>query len=125
MRADPNACVTTSRHVRATAEGELGLTLSGPAGARGTVTLKTQRRVASRWLERGRPRMLTLARSPFALPAGGRTRVILRLSPEHLALLRRMGSMRAVARVTTAESRAAKAVSIHAPARRTSRSTPA
>ena len=120
MRTRPEVSVTTGRHVRARATGEIALKLSGPAGCRGTVTLRSNRRIASRWLERGRPRAVTLGRRPFALTADGRAEVTLRLSPEHVALLRRMGSMRAVARVATAESRTARAVTVHAPARRRS-----
>ena len=118
MRAGRDLCVSAGRHLSATTEGEIALTLRGPGGGRGTVTLKSERRIPSRWLERGRPRVVTLARRSFTLPANGRTKVLLRLSPEHLALLRRMGSIHAVARVVTAESRAARAVTIHAPARR-------
>ena len=118
MRVHPAARVTTGRHVRATADGRLALTLRGPSGCRGIVTLKSERRIASRWLERGRPRVVTLAKRPFELPPDGRIEVCLRLSAEHLALLRRMGSIRAVARVVTAVSRDATAVTIHAPARR-------
>ena len=114
----PAVCITADRHLGVTAEGEVALTLSGPGGSRGTVTLKSERRISSRWLESGRPRVVTLARRPFTLPAGGRTELVLRLPPKHLALLRRMGSIHAVARVATANSRSAKAVTVHAPARR-------
>ena len=120
MRAPPHTCVTSGRHVGATAAGDIALRLCGPADCRGNVTLKSESRIASRWLERGRPRTVTLARRPFALAADGRAEVILRLSQEHLALLRRMGSMRTVARVATAERRTARAVTVHAPARRRS-----
>ncbi len=121
MQAGPDLCITTGRHLGATADGEIALALRGPGGGRGVVTLKSARRIPSRWLERGRPRIVTLARRRFTIPADGCSEVTLRLSPEHLALLRRMGSMRAVARVATAESRAAKAVTLHAPARSSSR----
>lgn len=118
MRSGSDLCVTASRHLSATTEGEVALTLRGPGGARATVMLKSERRIPSRWLERGRPRVVTLARRSFTLPANGRAKVLLRLSPEHLALLRRMGSIHAVARVVTSDSRTGKAVTIHAPARR-------
>ncbi len=119
MRSGPAVRIATSQHVGATAEGEIALALSGPGGSRGIVTLKSERRIAGRWLERGRPRVVTLARRRFTLPAEGRSELILRLSPQHLALLRRIGAIRAVARVTTAQSRDAKAVTVHAPQRRT------
>lgn len=118
MRAGPDLRISMGRHLGVTTEGEVALTLRGPGGGRGTVTLKSERRIPSRWLERGRPRVVTLGRRRFTLSADGCSEVTLRLSPEHLALLRRMGSLRAVARVATAESRTAKAVTIHAPARR-------
>jgi hypothetical protein len=118
MGARSAVCITGARHVGATAAGEIVLTLSGPGGCEGTVTLKSGRKIASRWLERGRPRVVTLARQPFVLPEEGCTELSLRLSPQHLALLRRMGAIHAVARVESAESHAAKAVTVHAPARR-------
>lgn len=118
MGARPAVCITTGRHLGATAGGEVSLTLSGPPGSRGTVTLKSERRVPSRWLERGRPRVVTLARRAFELPVAGRAEVVLRLPPEQDALLHRMGSIRAVARVTSADAHTARAVTIHAPARR-------
>ena len=121
MRAGPGLRITTGRHLDATAEGEIALVLRGHAGDRGTVTLKSERRIPSRWLERGRPRVVTLARRRFAIPADGCSELTLRLSPEHMALLRRMGSTRAVVRVATSESRAAKAVTIHAPSRTSGR----
>jgi hypothetical protein len=110
--------IIAGRHVGATADGEVALTLRGPAGCEGIVTLKSERRVASRWLERGRPHVVTLARRRFRLPADGCSELILKLSPEHLALLRRMGAIAAVARVDTANAHAAKGVIVHAPARR-------
>jgi hypothetical protein len=118
MGARPAVCIASGRHLGATADGEVTLTLSGPAGSRGTVTLKSERRIPSRWLERGRPRVVTLARRTFALPAAGRAEVALRLPAEQEALLHRMGSVRAVARITTADSHTARAVTLHAPARR-------
>jgi hypothetical protein len=120
MEARPAVCITSRRHLAATAEGEVSLTLRGPPGSRGDVTLKSQRKIASRWLERGRPRVVTLARSAFELPAEGRARVVLRLPPEQEALLHRMGSIHAVARVATAGTSTRTAVAIHAPARRRS-----
>jgi hypothetical protein len=112
------ARITTTGHVRATAAGEIVLTLYGPGGCRATVTLKSARRIPSRWLERGRSRVVTLARRRVTLPASGRLELTLRLRPEHLALLRRMGTIRAVARVEAAQSRSRTAVIVHAPARR-------
>ena len=125
MRAGPDLRIATGRHLGATTEGEIALTLRGRGGDRGTVTLKSERRIPSRWLERGRPRVVTLARRRFSLSSDGGCELTLQLSPEHLALLRRMGSLRAVARAATAESRTAKAVTIHAPARRPVRRTAA
>jgi hypothetical protein len=49
------------------------------------------------------------------LPPSNRLELTLRLRPEHLALLRRMGTIRAVARVETAQSRFRTAVLVHAP----------
>jgi hypothetical protein len=115
------ARIIATSHVRARGTGEIALTLTGPGEARATVTLRSQRRIPSRWLERGRPRVVTLARRAVTLPPAGRTRVILRLKPEHLALLRRMGAIRAVAGVETARSRSRTAVVVHAPARRKAR----
>jgi hypothetical protein len=110
------ARITTTGQVRATDAGEIALTLRGPGGCRAAVTLKSQRRIPSRWLERGRARCVTLARRAVTLPPAGHVELILRLKPEHLALLRRMGAIRAVARVETAQSRSRTAVIVHAPA---------
>ena len=118
MGARPAVCIATGRHLGATADGEVSLTLSGPAGSSGTVTLKSERRISSRWLERGRPRVVTLARRTFALPAAGRAEVVLRLPPQQEALLHRMGSIHAVALVATADTHTARAVTLHAPAGR-------
>jgi hypothetical protein len=104
----------TTGHVRATKAGEIALKLTGPAGTTASLTLRSQRRIPSRWLERGRPRVVTLARRRVTLPG----KVTLRLKPEDFALLRRMGSIRAVARVETPQSRSRTAIVIHAPARR-------
>jgi len=109
------ARITTTGHVRATAAGEIALTLYGPAGCRATVTLKSARRIPSRWLEHGRSRVVTLGRCRVTLPPSNRLELTLRLRPEHLALLRRMGTIRAVARVETAQSRFRTAVLVHAP----------
>jgi hypothetical protein len=117
MGARPAVCITTGRHLGATAEGEVSLTLAGPAGCRGAVTLKSERRIPSRWLERGRPRVVTLATRAFELPAAGRAELVLRLPPGQEALLHRMGSIHAVARVATEDTHTGKAVTIHAPAR--------
>jgi hypothetical protein len=111
------ARITTTGHVRVTAAGEIALTLCGPAGCRATVTLKSARRIPSRWLERGRSRVVTLARRRVTLPPSGRLELTLRLRPEHLALLRRMGMIRAAARIETAHSRSRTALALHAPAR--------
>jgi hypothetical protein len=108
------ARIVTTRHLRATAAGEIPLTLTGPTGCRATLTLRSQRRIPSRWLARGRSRVVTLARRQVTLP----TRVVLSLKPEQLALLRRMGTIRAVAVVETPQSRSRTAVAIHAPTRR-------
>ena len=116
--------VTSDRHVRATASGGLALTISGPSGQRATVTLTSQRRIPSRWLERGRPRVVTLGRREFVLSGEGRARVVLRLSPQHLALLRRMAAVTAVARVTADGSSSATEIIVHAPRRHTGRRRP-
>jgi len=117
MRAGPDLRISMGRHLGVTTEGEIALTVRGPGGGRGTVTLKSERRIPSRWLERGRSRIVTLARRRVTLPPSGRRELTLRLRAEHLALLRRMGMIRAVARIETAHSRSRTALALHAPAR--------
>lgn len=115
------ARISSSGHVSANRAGELTLTLCGPGGCRETLTLKSQRRIPSRWLERGRPRFVTLGRCVVTLPPSGRAKVVVRLRPEHLAMLRRMRAIHAVAHVETAQARSRTAIVVHAPARRKAR----
>ena len=117
MRPDSAVRIVTRRHVEATAEGEIPLAVTGPGGCAGTLVLRSERPIGSRWLERGRPR-LTLARGQFTLEADGRAEVILRLAPAHLALVRRMGAIRAVAHVVTTGGHAAAGVTVHGQPRR-------
>jgi hypothetical protein len=44
MRARSAVCITGARHVGAKAAGENVLTLSGPGGCEGTVTVRARRR---------------------------------------------------------------------------------
>ncbi len=118
MGSDSAVRIATGRHLEASAEGDIRLEVSGPGGSRGTLALRSERPISSRWLERGRPRVVVLARAQFTLPPGGRAEVLLRLSPAHLALLRRMGTIRAVAHAVTADSHAAAAVTVRAHPRR-------
>ena len=118
MGSDSAVRIATGRHLEASAEGDIRLEVSGPGGCAGTLVLRSERPISSRWLERGRPRVVVLARAQFTLPAGGRAEVLLRLSPAHLALLRRMGTIRAVAHAVTADSHAAAAVTVRAHPRR-------
>ncbi len=118
MRPDSAVRIVTRRHVEATAEGEIRLAVTGPGGCAGTLVLRSERPIGSRWLERGRPRVVTLARGQFTLEADGHAEVILRLAPAHLALVRRMGAIRAVAHVVTTGGHAAAGVTVHGQPRR-------
>jgi hypothetical protein len=110
-------------HVRASPRGIVTLRLRVPGERRGTLELRSAGRIPSRWLARGRPRFVRLGLRSFA----GRDEevvVTIRLSDEHLALLRRMQTMQVVARVTAMDERgrrvrASRLLRLHAPARRT------
>ena len=127
MPARPPALrVLSGSHVRATAAGDVRLTVryvgEDPRGCRVKLSLQSARRVPSRWLSRGRPRVVTLGTRTFTALPGADTRVDIRLAKEQLALLRRMQTIRAVARATPvgpgAERASARtAVSVHAPLR--------
>ena len=133
MAAPPfELLITSGPHLRATRGGDVRLELrcaGGAPGCHGTVSIRSARRVPSRWLTRGRPRLVTLAKVSFALPTDGAATVTLRLSDENLALLRRMQTIRVVARATAADRAgnavsAARALRLHAPSRLSSVAMP-
>lgn len=96
--------VTVSRHARATADGAVTFDVHGaPPGAK--VTLTSARRIPSRWLARGRPRIVKLGSAPADAT------VTIRLSREHFALLRRMRTLHAVAHIAGDGKRA---ITLHA-----------
>jgi hypothetical protein len=127
MRGTPLALnVLSGPHLRAGADGDLAFQVSccgaATAGCRVVVTVKSQRRISSRWLARGRSRIVSLARRKVTLPSGSRTTVTVRLSGENLALLHRMQTIRAIVRVTATDeaghvTTASRLIRLHAPAR--------
>ncbi len=114
---------TKRRHLRADADGEVTIALSGldlPDGGAGTLALRSDRQVPSRWLSRGRPRCVSFGTRAFTVAGGGPTTVTLHLSRDNLALLRRMQTITVVLRatVTGADGRAttvSQLASLHAP----------
>jgi hypothetical protein len=108
-------------HVRATPEGTVTLRLRAAGEWRGTLELASARRVSSRWLSRGRPRIVRLARRALVLHDGDNV-VTVRLPAAQLALLRRMQTLQIVVRVTATDdtgrrARASRLMRLHAPAR--------
>jgi hypothetical protein len=123
----PTLRILSRAHVRATAAGDVRLVVrylgDDPGGCRVKLSLQSARRIPSRWLSRGRPRVVTLGTQVFTARAGAETPVVVSLSQENLALLRRMQTIRAVARATPIEPGVRRAsaripVSVHAPVRR-------
>jgi acyl-coenzyme A thioesterase PaaI-like protein len=93
-----------SSHLRATADGHVTIELAGPVtgpARAATLALTSARRISTRWLGSGRPRVVTFGAAHVVLEPGTSTSVTIRLSRERLALLRRMRTVRATARVTT------------------------
>ena len=128
MRGTPLALnILSGPHLRVSCDGDLALQLrcsgAAPAGCLAVVSLKSERRISSRWLRRGRSRTVSLARRKLTLPSGKRTTATVRLSRENLALLRRMQTIRAIVRVTASDeaghvTTVSKLISLHAPQRR-------
>src|SRR5689334_19300204 len=71
-------------HVRATEAGEIVCVLRATPGARCTVTLRSARRLSSRWLG-GPPRLVRLGVRTLTMPAAGEARVTIRLPADRLA----------------------------------------
>ena len=108
-------------HVRATPEGIVTLRLRAAGEWRGTLELASARRISSRWLSRGRPRIVRLARRALVLHDGDNV-VTVRLPAAQLALLRRMQSLQIAVGVPATDdagrhARAARLMRLHAPAR--------
>jgi hypothetical protein len=108
-------------HVRATPEGAVTLRLRAAGAWRATLELTSARRVSSRWLTRGRPRTVRLARRTLTVHDGDNT-VTVQLPTAQLALVRRMQSLQIAVRVTATDAagrraRASRLMRLHAPAR--------
>lgn len=108
-------------HIRATPRGTVTLRMRAAGEWRGTLELVSARRVPSRWLSRGRPRTIRLGRMAFVIH-DGESAVTVRLSAEHLALLRRMQTLQIAVRATATDdtgrsARASRLMRLHAPAR--------
>jgi hypothetical protein len=119
MIAEPHLLVGS--HARATPDGSIAFTLRAPPGALCSVTLRSARQIPSRWLGRA-PRRVRLGTRTFTMPAAGEATVTIRLSAEHLALLRRMQWLRAVVRATATDDTGqvtctGRPVILHAPPR--------
>ena len=117
----PDLRLLITPHVRASGDGDVEFLLRAPPGASCTVILTSSRRISSRWLGRP-PRIVRLGTRHLSVPAGGEATVRFRLSADHLALLRRMQTMRVTAQVGALDarghaSRARRSFSIHAPHR--------
>ena len=119
--------IVTGSHVRATAAGGLTLRLSclggEPSGYRCKLSLKSARKVPSRYLGRGRSRVVSFGTRPFTLHSGAGAAVIVRLSTDNLALLRRMQTIRVIAQATATDraghvTTVSRMLSLHAPRRR-------
>ena len=82
------AHIIVTKHLRASPDGEVVLAVSGSGLA--TVTLRSARPIAPRWLGRGRPRLVVLGMRRVAMRPDALTTVAFKLSRDHLALLHRM-----------------------------------
>jgi hypothetical protein len=108
--------IITGRHLRATPEGDVVLSVAG--SGLGTVTLRSARPITPRWLAGSRPRNVRLGMRRIALAPGAVTELTFQLSKEHLALLHRMQTMRVTIRVQTDDGLRTRRIDLHAPARR-------
>jgi hypothetical protein len=113
------ARIIASNHLRSTPEGRVTLRLRGSGLA--TVTLRSARPITPRWLGSGRPRLVALGMRRVALRPDALTTVTFRLRRDHVALLHRMQTMRAVIRVQTDDGVVTRRINLHSPAGRRSR----
>jgi hypothetical protein len=121
--------VIHSSHLRSTADGKVTIELSGPRrgpARAATLTLCSARRIGPRWLGGGHPRIVAFGSAHLVLAPQATSTVTIRLAKERLALLRRMGTVRATVRVATLGNdgrvvAVSRRLDLHAP-RRPSRS---
>jgi hypothetical protein len=120
-----------STHLHPTADGRLTIALSGPRtgpARAATVTVTSARRIPTRWLGSGHPRIVTLGSAHVVLAPRVTTTATIRLSKERLALLHRMGRLRATVRVASQGNNGrvvtvSRRLDIHAPRRPDPRAT--
>ncbi|HEX2234269.1 MAG TPA: delta-60 repeat domain-containing protein [Thermoleophilaceae bacterium] len=105
--------------VRVSRTGRFALALNGPAGAAGSLALRSARpfRIPTTKAQR-RARPLRLGSKRFTFPATGRATLRFRLSRRNLRLLRRVRRLRTRATATARAQRITFAISLRAPARR-------
>jgi len=112
MRAE---LLIAGNHLRATPDGRVVVRVRGSGPA--TVTLRSARPIAPRWLSGRRARNVRLGVRRIALERGADTTVTFRLSADDLALLHRMHTMRIAIRLQTAEGARSRRVDLHSPGR--------
>jgi hypothetical protein len=81
-----------------------------------TVTLRSARTITTRWLGRGRPRVVTFGMRRLALRPDAVETVTLKLSKDHLALLHRMRTIRTTIRLQTDDGVVTRRINLHSPA---------
>jgi hypothetical protein len=107
--------VVGSAHVRPRPDGSFSLQVRGRGPA--LVIVGSARRIGTRWLGGPRPRLVRLGLRRAELTPGRTATVAFRLSEDHLALLRRMQTVRATVSVTTPAGACRRRIYLHAPAR--------
>ena len=104
-------------HVRAAADGRVVMHVRGGDGP-ATVTLSAARPIAPRWLGGTRARIVRFGRQELCLNPGAETTINLRLTKHHLALLRRMQTIRATVRIEAGRDSRRRRIVLHAPPKR-------
>jgi subtilisin family serine protease len=98
------------RSVRVSRRGTFTLRFAGTPGKAGTIRLRTVKAVSA-----ARRRRLVVARRSFTMPASGRARVKMKLTRKSFRVLRRVRRLPVSTRVTLAQTRASKRVTLRAP----------
>lgn len=115
----PPVRILAGPHLRATPDGHVLLRIRGGAGP-ATVTLSSARPLTPRWLGGVRARVVRLGQRDVPLRRGVVTTVTLQLSKDHVALLRRIRTLRVTIRVATGDHVQRRRTNLHAPARKRS-----
>ena len=119
VRATLDSTMTEPRlilgsHLRATPDGRVVVRASGSGLA--TVTLRSARTITTRWLGRGRPRVVRFGMQRVGLRPGETTEITFKLSKDHLAMLHRMQTVRATVRLQTDAGVVTRRIDLHSPA---------